>query len=130
MARVVKLVTRNRNVIILDLEHDLMGAMQRSAAMLRLGRNLLVFPEGYRARDGRMLPFKRAFAILAKELQVPVVPVVISGAYDCMPHGSILPRRGHINLEILPAIKPGKLGYEALALKVEQAIRKKLGEEA
>ena len=37
--------------------------------------------------DGKMIAFKKTFAILSKELNVPVVPVRISGAFEALPRG-------------------------------------------
>lgn len=48
------------------------------------GESLLVFPEGVRAPLGQMhmSPFKTGIGVLAKELNVPVVPVKIEGLYE------------------------------------------------
>jgi long-chain acyl-CoA synthetase len=46
------------------------------------GFNLLVFPEGKRAEEGRMNPFLHGTGLLATELNVPVVPVKIVGLYE------------------------------------------------
>jgi 1-acyl-sn-glycerol-3-phosphate acyltransferase len=40
--------------------------------------NLAMFPEGTRSKTGKMLPFKKGAFILAKELGLPIVPVVCS----------------------------------------------------
>jgi long-chain acyl-CoA synthetase len=46
------------------------------------GFNLLVFPEGKRAEEGRMNPFLHGTGLLVSELNVPVVPVKIVGLYE------------------------------------------------
>ena len=62
---------------------------------LRLGaeglrRNLIlcVFPEGTRSIDGELKKFRKGPAILAKELEVPMIPVAITGTYEALPRGS------------------------------------------
>ena len=62
------------------------------AQALRTGGNLLIFPEGTRTADGRLGDFRSTFAALALEMNVPVLPVAISGAYQALPRGRRLPR--------------------------------------
>jgi len=56
---------------------------------LREGSNVLIFPEGSRSVDGKLLPFKKGAFSLAIESGVPIVPVVISGTRHLVPKGSI-----------------------------------------
>jgi 1-acyl-sn-glycerol-3-phosphate acyltransferase len=49
---------------------------------------MLVFPEGTRSPDGRLLPFKRGAFHLAIEAGVPIVPITIVGSHDAWPKGS------------------------------------------
>ena len=54
-----------------------MRSMDDAARMIRNGRSVVMFPEGTRSPDGRLLPFKRGGFILARKAGVPVVPVTI-----------------------------------------------------
>jgi long-chain acyl-CoA synthetase len=45
------------------------------------GYNILIFPEGELTRDGSIQPFKSGLGILANGLEVPIVPVAITGLY-------------------------------------------------
>jgi 1-acyl-sn-glycerol-3-phosphate acyltransferase len=60
---------------------------------LRSGKSYVVYPEGTRSPDGRLLPFKKGAFIMAMDAGVPVVPVTISGGTAVMPKGkmSVLP---------------------------------------
>ncbi len=83
---------RNSNVIIVEVGRDVQLSLQKMAQALREGGNLLIFPEGTRSTDGKLGDFKSTFAAMALELNVPVIPVAISGAYRALPRGKRLPR--------------------------------------
>jgi 1-acyl-sn-glycerol-3-phosphate acyltransferase len=59
-----------------------------AARLLAAGRDVIVFPEGSRSRDGRTADFHRGAARLAAAACVPLVPVGISGT------GTLLPPEG------------------------------------
>ncbi len=120
---------RNHNVIIMDVNHQLKQSLQKMAVALKSGNNIVIFPEGARTRDGRLAEFKKTFAILSVELQVPIVPVVLQGAYDAMPKGRKLPEyRQKISVDFLPPVFPGHLDYDAVTEKVYLSIKSHLGE--
>ena len=56
---------------------------------LRRGKSYVVYPEGTRSRDGRMLPFKKGAFMMAIDAGVPVVPITVSGATKIMPKAQI-----------------------------------------
>lgn len=64
------------------------------------GWSLLVFPEGTRSRDGWVQRFRHGAARLAIELELPVVPVAIRGAYAAMPRGRGWPRPGRFPISV------------------------------
>lgn len=54
--------------------------------------SVLIYPEGTRSTTGELLPFKLGIGLLATQLQVPVVPITVSGGRDVLPKGRALPR--------------------------------------
>jgi 1-acyl-sn-glycerol-3-phosphate acyltransferase len=60
-------------------------AIRRAMEVLGGEKLLLLFPEGTRTRDGRLMPPKPGIALLARKADVPVVPAVIHGAYRAWP---------------------------------------------
>lgn len=114
------------NTIIMEQAH-LKESIQKLAQVLKEGKNIVIFPEGSRTHDGDLGDFKLSFAILSKELNIPIIPVCIRGAYDALPrHRKYLYPR-HIEVHYLPPIIPtSDITYQQLADKVKQAIARVL----
>lgn len=85
-------LARRSNVIVVEVGRDVQLSIQMMAQAVRNGGNLLIFPEGTRSPDGQLGDFKSTFAAMALELDVPVIPVAISGAYRALSRGKRLPR--------------------------------------
>ncbi len=116
-----------RHNIILMERKNLKNSILKMAEVLKQGKSIVIFPEGKRTHDGAMNPFRKTFAILSKELNVPILPVCIQGAFKAMPRGRILPMPNHISVEYLPIIKPNAANsYEELAALVQSEINAKL----
>lgn len=87
----VKFIADTNNVVVIDIEKNVKESIQKLAEILRTGRNIIIFPEGTRSKDGKLGDFKKTFAILSLELNVPIVPVTINGAFAVLPKGSKFP---------------------------------------
>jgi long-chain acyl-CoA synthetase len=74
-------IARLMNVVPIDPDTQLLKAIKASATGLKHGKILTIFPEGERAFDGDLHEFKKGAAILATELDVPIVPVALDGLY-------------------------------------------------
>lgn len=48
------------------------------------GVSMTIFPEGSRTKTGKMGRFKRGAFIIAKEMNLPIVPVTVNGPFDLM----------------------------------------------
>lgn len=116
----------HHNIIVMDLS-SLQDSLQQLGEVLKSGHNLCIFPEGTRTKTGRVGKFKKTFAILSKELHVPVIPVVIKGAFEAMPKGSKGIKKHKIEVEFLPAMIAGENdSYEEFADAVRNKIVEKL----
>lgn len=116
-------VASRSNVIVMDLSNDLKHSIQKMAEVVKQGKKILIFPEGTRTLDGEIGSFKKTYAILSAKLNVPVVPVVIKGAYEAMSSGAKKIKWGeHISVEFLPAVYPENRTPEELNELVRQQI--------
>ena len=115
-------VARQCNVILMQMS-NLKNSIQHMAQVLRAGKNLMIFPEGRRTNTGEMGDFKKTFAILAKELQIPIIPVRITGAFDALPRHKTLPRPSKITVEYLtPVIPDANKSYDEISEQIRSMI--------
>lgn len=122
-----KRMAAKSNVIVME-RANLKNSILKLAKVLREGHRVVIFPEGARTHDGQTVPFKKTFAILAKELNVPIIPVCIKGAFEALPRGSSFLRPKRIEVAFLDPLTPfrGKdeepLSYEELTRQTEDVI--------
>ena len=81
----LRFLAKRCNVVVASADEGFRRSLQKLAAALRRGDSVLIFPEGTRSPDGALGPFRESYAILARELDVPVVPVAIDGAQRALP---------------------------------------------
>ena len=61
---------------------------------------MLVFPEGRRTPDGNLSPFRAGIGVLAKRLNLPIIPLRIDGLFDVKLTGHKFARPGAIRVSI------------------------------
>jgi 1-acyl-sn-glycerol-3-phosphate acyltransferase len=88
------------------------SAYDVAAGDVRGGTSAMVFAEGTRSADGRLMTFKKGPFVLAIAAGVPVVPVAVLGAYESLPKGSIAPRQVPITIRIGTLIPSTGRSYE------------------
>lgn len=115
-------MAKRHNVIVME-PTNMKTSIQRMGEAIKQGKSIIIFPEGTRTETGEVGEFKKMFAILAKELEVPIIPVSIHGAYEAMPKHSKFPRPLKIKVNYLPAVIPSADDtYESLSDRVRNAI--------
>ncbi|HAF28271.1 MAG TPA: long-chain fatty acid--CoA ligase [Bacteroidales bacterium] len=122
--KLFRFLAGKNNIIVMDLNNDLKESIQKMAAVLKSGKKIMIFPEGTRSKNGELGEFKKTFAILSKELNVPIIPVAITGAYKALPVGSKFPRPfTKVRVKYLEAIYPEDHTFETLIEKVKASIK-------
>ena len=75
-----------------------MRSIDRAAEAIKTGGSVILFAEGTRTRDGKLLPFKRGAFTLAAKSGVPIVPITINGSFKILPKASLDIRPSPIEL--------------------------------
>jgi 1-acyl-sn-glycerol-3-phosphate acyltransferase len=85
-----------------SLLRDVMG-------FIKNGFSVLIFPEGERSPDGKLLPFEGGVALIALKTNTPIVPVWIDGTYEAYPITAKFPKPRHVALTFGDPIRPDEL---------------------
>ena len=122
-SRIRQVLARHTNIIVMDLAKELKESIHKMAEVVKLGKKILIFPEGTRTTTGQLGDFKKTYAILSTELNIPVVPVAISGAYEAMSSGKKKIKSGSkIIVEFLPPVGPAGMTPEVLNSLIKSKI--------
>lgn len=98
-------------------------ALEDATNLLRSGISLLVFPEGTRSKDGRMLPFRPGPFTMAIESGAAVVPLTIHGTRELMPKGGFGIRPGTVTITFEEPIVTTGMGHDDRSALMDQARR-------
>ena len=119
------------DAIPIDQDNPDMTGLKKVIKALKMGKKVVVFPEGERTLTGRLNPALPGVGLIVAKSQAIVQPMRIFGAREALPRGS-----GRINMaqivvvvgdpiyfdkETLKQYK-GKEGYQAIANLVMEAI--------
>ncbi len=78
--------------------------LREAAVQVKGGKSVIVFPEGTRSADGRLLPFRTGAFRLAKQAGVPLVPIGLSGTQAILPKDAWCVRGGKVRVSIGTAL--------------------------
>ena len=91
-------------------------------------RCIIAYPEGTRSETGDMGPMKKGVAMIAAELNLPIVPVYINGTYRAFPKGGSFFKPTRIRVYIGEAIDPHRFtGENATVRSIYGAITSEMG---
>ena len=89
------------------------------------GWNILVFPEGVTSEDGKMVHFRSGIGLLAKQLNLPIIPMRLSGLIDLKQQNRILARPGHVQVTIG---EPVRFSAEQEANEIARELERRVAE--
>ena len=81
-------------------------SIRAATEVLRKGLHMVIYPEGTRSSDGRLLPFKKGPFHLAMDSGVPVIPVTLLGTFESWPKTRFALRPGRATVVFHPPINP------------------------
>jgi long-chain acyl-CoA synthetase len=103
------------------------ASLERCGFLCDEGWSVLIYPEGTRSPDGRILPFRKGIGLLAPGLGVPVVPVSVSGGHDVLPKGTWRPRQAAVTVHFGPPLRiPPDMPPETVAGLLQDAVARGL----
>jgi long-chain acyl-CoA synthetase len=106
---VFKNLVKTARLVPIDITLELVEAMQAYAYLLKNSKIICFFPEGQRHIGEDVGPFKKGIGIIAKEVNIPLVPVYIEGAFRSWPRFALLPHPSKIRVTIGKPIMPSEL---------------------
>jgi|CXWL01.1.fsa_nt_gi 1-acyl-sn-glycerol-3-phosphate acyltransferase len=95
---------------------EAIASLDEAAKRIRDGTSVLIFCEGTRSPDGRILPFKKGPFALAMKAGVHICPIVIEGSGKLMPKNSWNITPGAIDIAYGDLIDPNAFGDDRAAL--------------
>ena len=80
-------------------------ALRQAERLLCAGEAVMVFPEGTRSADGRLMPSELGIAMLALRTGATVLPIGVDGTDRAMPMHSLVIRPARVRIRIGPPLR-------------------------
>jgi long-chain acyl-CoA synthetase len=113
------------NVFPLPKKSGFLKSFSFAGDLADRGWNILIFPEGETSEDGKMVHFRSGIGLLAKQLNLPIIPMRLSGLIDLKLRNRILARPGHVRVSIG---EPVKFSPEQDANEIARELERRVAE--
>lgn len=80
--------------------HRSIQSMKKAAQWLKTGNSLMILPEGHRTLDGKLGNFKKLPFHVAKQANVPILPIGMSGLFHLKAKKSWIIRPARVTVKI------------------------------
>jgi 1-acyl-sn-glycerol-3-phosphate acyltransferase len=106
-------VSATRQIFIDRSDKDAaMRSMNVAAERIANGRSVLAYAEGTRSKDGKVKIFRRGSFLIAERADIPITPIAIKGAFECLPPKSFFTRPGTVEITIGEPFRPSEVEYK------------------
>jgi 1-acyl-sn-glycerol-3-phosphate acyltransferase len=95
-------------------------SLDEACEKIRDGANILVYPEGTRSEDGRVMPLKKGPFVMAIQAGVPIVPVAINGAQHLLRRDSMVLQPARVDIVLGVPIPTAGLSHDDRAGLMEK----------
>lgn len=99
---------------------SMIETIKKAKEELQDGVSMVIFPEGSRTSDGKMGKLKKGAFIIAKEMNLPVVPITLNGPFNVMKIHTYLICPGTMELIIHDPIPTEGLSDEDIPVLIEK----------
>jgi len=102
-------------------------SLEKARQKITGGTSIIMLPEGTRSRTGELGPFKKGAFVLARDLNLPILPVSITGTRKILPPKTLDLFPGRATMQIHPAVDISKYdddSLERLIHDVREIVRK------
>jgi 1-acyl-sn-glycerol-3-phosphate acyltransferase len=87
----------------------------------------ILFPEGARSRDGKMLDFKPGIGMMTAETDVPIIPCYLHGTFEAFKPMTFIPRLTKVAVHIgkprlFKDVRNRRHGWEEIAATLKSDI--------
>ncbi len=106
-------------VIIRQLPKQAKTKLRKAEFYLRRGGVVYLSIEGKRSVDGSLSPYKKGPAVLAIQANAKIIPVIVLGSRNCLPHGEWKIQPGKVTVKYLKEISTEGMKYEDRDLLID-----------
>ena len=103
-----------------------MSSLKNIIKLLKSGERVVMFPEGERSWDGKMLEAKAGVGLIIAKSKTPVIPARLFGAHEALPRGASFWKRRQVTLVVGEPIEFSKKEMKAKGREAYQEIADKV----
>ncbi|MBT5925436.1 MAG: 1-acyl-sn-glycerol-3-phosphate acyltransferase [Verrucomicrobia bacterium] len=110
---VIKNIFNYINVIPVDRDGKSPKGLKVVANNLKEGKSVIIFPEGTRCHDGKLLTAKSGVGLLAIKSKAPIIPIRVFGTFESYGRHLKWPKPGRVQIKFGHPMNFKKLREEA-----------------
>jgi 1-acyl-sn-glycerol-3-phosphate acyltransferase len=95
-------------------------SLKRAKEKITNGTSIIMLPEGTRSRTGELGEFKKGAFWMARELNLPILPVTISGTREILPPRTLDLFPGRASMRIHPPVDANAYGEDEMDKLIEE----------